>query len=176
MAAYYYLMSSLPMLRAEGPLPLTYAQFLGMCKSSVSGARYALLEGLTLSSDELPLLAEWSGFYRALQRELTRYRNQRAGRPPQKADGADETLFKEVSAAVGGKNPLEAEKALLSLQLRKLDELIGMHYFDERALFGYALKLKLLERKNIFDQKKGKTELDRILVGLQKQILMGERE
>ena len=79
-------------------------------------------------------------------------------------------------AAVGGKNPLEAEKALLSLQLRKLDELIGMHYFDERALFGYALKLKLLERKNIFDQKKGKTELDRILVGLQKQILMGERE
>ena len=172
MAAYYYLMSSLPMLRAEGPLPLTYAEFLGICKSSVSGARYALLEGLTLSSDELPLLAEWSGFYRALQRELTRYRNQRA----QKADGADETLFKEVSAAVGGKNPLEAEKALLSLQLRKLDELIGMHYFDERALFGYALKLKLLERKNIFDQKKGKTELDRILVGLQKQILMGERE
>ena len=85
MAAYYYLMSSLPMLRAEGPLSLTYAEFLGMCKSSVSGARYALLEGLTLSSDEGPLLAEWSGFYRALQRELTRYRNQRAGRPPQKA-------------------------------------------------------------------------------------------
>ena len=49
------------------------------------------------------------------------------------------------------------------------------HYFDDRALTGYALKLKLLERKSCFDQKKGKAELDRILDGLQKQILLEEQ-
>ena len=82
----------------------------------------------------------------------------------------------EISAAIEGKDPLEAEKALLALQFKKLDELIGTHAFDDCALIGYALKLKLLERKNRFDQKKGRTEMDRILDGLQKQILIGERE
>ena len=95
---------------------------------------------------------------------------------PQEAGQRDETLFKEISAAVGGKNPLEAEKALLGLEFKKLDELIGTHYFDDHALFGYALKLKLLERKTMFDQKRGKEEMDRILDGLQKKILIGERE
>ena len=176
MAAYYYLLASLPMLRADGGLPLTYAEFLAQCKSAVSDAKYALLENLTLSSSKGPLLAEWAKFYAALERELVRFRNQRLDRQPQKAGLKDETVFKEISAAVGGKNPLEAEKAMLALEFKKLDELIGTHSFDDHALFGYALKLKLLERKNVFDPKKGKTELNRILDGLLNRILIGERE
>lgn len=176
MASYYYLLSSLPMLRADGGLPLTYSDFLGMCKSALGDGKYAFLENLTLSSGKGPLLTEWSKYYAALERELINFRNQRLNRPTQNAGTRDETLFKEVSAAIGGKNPLEAEKALLALEFKKIDELIGTHYFDDHALTGYALKLKLLERKYVFDQVKGKAELDRILDGLQKQILIGERE
>ena len=86
MAAYYYLLASLPMLRADGGLPLTYAEFLAQCKSAVSDAKYALLENLTLSSSKGPLLAEWAKFYAALERELVRFRNQRLDRQPQKAE------------------------------------------------------------------------------------------
>lgn len=175
MASYYYLLSSLPMLKADGSPPLTYADFLGMCRSAVSAAKYSVLENLTLSSNKGPLLSEWSEFYTAFERELICYRNQRLNRP-QNAGERNESVFKAISAAVGGKNPLEAEKALLALEFEKLDELIGTHYFDDHALMGYALKLKLLERKNIFDQKKGKAELGRILQGLQQQILIGEQE
>lgn len=176
MASYYYLLSSLPMLKADGSPPLTYAEFLEMCKSAVSAAKYSALENLTLSSNKGPLLSEWSEFYAAFERELIRYRNQRSGKQVQNAGVRDESVFKTISAAVGGKNPLEAEKALLALEFEKLNELIGTHYFDDHALMGYALKLKLLERKNVFDQKKGKAELGRILHGLQQQILIGEQE
>lgn len=175
MASYYYLLSSLPMLRAEGELPFPYSEFLNRCSSAVGGAKFAMLEELTLSSRKGPLVEEWSKFYSAIERGLICYRNQRLGKQPQ-GGLRDEWAARAIAAAVGGKNPLEAERALLAMEFAKLDELIGTHYFDDHALFGYALKLKLLERKSVFEQTKGRNELDRILASLQKQILDEERE
>ena len=75
MASYYYLISSLPMLRTQGEPPMDYAEFLAMCRSAVSAGVYRTLEELTVDSDKGPLLSEWAGFYRALSRELTYQRN-----------------------------------------------------------------------------------------------------
>ena len=36
MASYYYLVSSLPMLKTQGEPSMDYAAFLGMCKTAVS--------------------------------------------------------------------------------------------------------------------------------------------
>ena len=36
MASYYYLIASLPELRADGDLPITYDEFLTLCQSNVS--------------------------------------------------------------------------------------------------------------------------------------------
>ena len=43
MASYYYLIASLPELRADGDMPLTYDEFLSCCQSNVSDAQYQLL-------------------------------------------------------------------------------------------------------------------------------------
>ena len=72
MASYYYLISSLPMLRTQGEPPMDYAAFLAMCRSAVSAGVYRTLEELTVDSDKGPLLSEWAGFYKALCRELTK--------------------------------------------------------------------------------------------------------
>ncbi len=176
MASYYYLLSSLPMLRSDGEIPFEYDTFLSMCKSAVSSSKYAILENLTLSSAEGPLLSEWSKFYTIFKQELTAQRNQRLGRQVSLSYQKDETTSKTIAAAMNHKNPLEAEKVLLALQFEILDGLIGTHYFDDYALMGYALKLKLLERKNIFNQKSGKQELNRIVKGLQQQIMSTEQE
>lgn len=176
MANYYYLMSSLPMLRAEGELPFDYGTFLGMCRSAVSEDRYKILERLTPASCKGPLISEWAEFYQALRRELVFQRRQRLGRQASLPWPREEAISKAVSAAIDDPNPLEAEKALLDLAFRKVDELIGTHYFDDYALMGYALKLRLLERKKRFDPKKGKAELDRILEGLQRRISLAEQE
>ena len=80
MASYYYLISSLPMLRTQGEPPIDYASFLSMCKSAVSSGVYKTLEDLTVRSCRGPLLSEWAEFYRSLSRELTYQRNLKLGR------------------------------------------------------------------------------------------------
>ena len=59
MASYYYLISSLPMLKTQGEPPMDYAAFLAMCKSAVSSGVYQSLEELTVDEtapkeDRLP--------------------------------------------------------------------------------------------------------------------------
>ncbi len=171
MASYYYLMASLPMLKADGEMPFGYGEFLNMCRETVAKPRFEILEGLTLDSKEGVLISEWAEFYGSYKAELTYQRNQRLGKPSQLPLFRDATVMKAVTAAMNDTNPLNAEKSLLALQFEKLDSIIGTHTFDIEALYGYALKLKLLERKTVFNAKSGKAEFSRIDEGLQKQIL-----
>ncbi len=171
MASYYFLMSSLPMLRSEGELPLRYSEFLERCESAVDGRKFALLQNLSLSSADGPLISEWAKFYGVFHNELTFQRNQRLGRPATVPTEREESIVRIVTAALNEKNLLTAENMLLAFQFEKLDELIGIHYFDDYSLMGYALKLKLLERKTVFKQEKGKAELNGILKHLEHEVM-----
>ena len=172
--SYYYLISSLPMLKPDGDMPISYEQFLGLCKSSLDEQKLSLLTDLTLMSTNGPLVKEWAIFYQELNQELTYQRSQRLGIKAKLPDFRYEQISKLVSQALNHKNPLSAELMLLELEFQKLDELIGLHYFDEEALFGYALKLKLLERKSSFKIEQGKAEFNRIIVKLEEQIMSME--
>lgn len=170
MASYYYLMASLPLLRADGEMPFSYDEFLSQCRGSVSQSRYEMLSGLSADSSQGPLVSDWARFYGAIREELTYQRKTRLGREAQAPADRDELVVRSVGAVMEEKNPLLAEKMLLALEFETLDKLVNQHYFDEAALVGYALKLKLLERKTVFDKARGKAELDRIVSGLQQQI------
>ena len=148
MASYYYLISSLPDLRTDGDMPFTYEEFLGMCQSNVSESKYEFLSNLTLSSDEGPLLKDWAVFYNNLMSVLTQV----------------------IGTVLAAKNPLEAEKILLDYEFENLDSLVGLHTFDDVYLFGYAVKLKLLERQNCFVQEKGKKEFKRLFDQVQQRV------
>lgn len=171
MSSYYYLMSSLPMLTADGEMPFSYDTFLQMCSGNVSKARYQMLESLTVTSSEGPMISQWAKFYGTLNEELVYQRCQKLGRNCQAPSNRDSDAMRIITAVMNEKNPLEAEKMLLVLQFQKLDELVNMHYFDDCALVGYAMKLKLLERKTAFHTQRGKSELDRIVDGIQQQIM-----
>ena len=165
MASYYYLISSLPMLKTQGEPPMDYAAFLAMCKSAVSSGVYQTLEELTAASDKGPLLSEWAGFYKALCRELTYQRNVKLGRPCAIPSDRDAGIVQTVTAAVNAENPLEGERLLLDLEFRRLDGMIGLHNFDDHALFGYAMKLQLLERQRTFRYEAGKRAFDELMAG-----------
>ena len=168
MASYYYLLSSLPMLTASAPPPLGYDAFLEMCRSNVSPATYSALEELTVDSDRGALLKPWSRFYQRLREELRYQRMTRLGKscqPPEDRDAAA-----AVQAAMAAENPLLGEQQLLELEFRQIDALIGFHVFDDVALFGYALKLKLLSRLYGFQFEAGKAEFKSLLDGIQQKI------
>ena len=170
MASYYYLISSLPDLRTDGDMPMTYDEFLDMCQSNVSESKYELLKNLTLSSEEGPLLKEWSAFYKNLMGELNYQRSVSLGRPYLTSYDKDSVIAQVAGAAMAAKNPLEAEKILLECEFDNLDSLVGLHTFDDRYLFGYAIKLKLLERQSCFVQSKGQKEFKRLFDQVQKRV------
>ncbi len=170
MASYYYLISSLPDLRTDGDMPMTYNEFLDMCQSNVSESKYELLKNLTLSSEEGPLLKEWSAFYKNLMGELNYQRSVSLGRPYLTSYDKDSVIAQVAGAAMAAKNPLEAEKILLECEFDNLDSLVGLHTFDDRYLFGYAIKLKLLERQSCFVQSKGQKEFKRLFDQVQQRV------
>ena len=170
MASYYYLISSLPDLRTDGDMPMTYDEFLDMCQSNVSESKYELLKNLTLSSEEGSLLKEWSAFYKNLMGELNYQRSVSLGRPYLTSYDKDSVIAQVAGAAMAAKNPLEAEKILLECEFDNLDSLVGLHTFDDRYLFGYAIKLKLLERQSCFVQSKGQKEFKRLFDQVQQRV------
>ena len=170
MASYYYLIASLPELKADGEMPITYSEFLNCCQSNVSDSDYELLENLTLSSTEGPLIKEWAQFYGMLKKELSYQRSMNLGKSYSSAYDKDGFISQVVGSALSAKNPLEAEKLLLEYEFENLDSLVGLHMFDDYVLFGYAIKLKLLERLSCFEQDKGQAEFKSLFDGIQQRV------
>ena len=170
MASYYYLISSLPELRSDGDMPLTYEEFLHLCQSNVSDDTYKLLEDLTLNSKEGPLVDDWANFYGMLTKELNYQRSMNLGKTYSSAYDKDGLIAQVVTSALSAKNPLEAERILLEYEFENLDSLVGLHMFDDHVLFGYAIKLKLLERLTSFEEDKGKAEFQTLFDGIQQRV------
>ena len=59
---------------------------------------------------------------------------------------------------------------LLEYEFENLNSLIGLHMFDDYVLFGYAIKLKLLERLSCCEKEKGKAEFDSLFEGIQQRV------
>ena len=170
MASYYYLIASLPNRSADGDLPITYGEFLNCCESNVSESEYELLENLTLSSTEGPLIEEWARVYGMIQKEMNYQRSMNLGKSYPSVYEKDSGVSQVVASALAAKNPLEAERLLLDYEFDNLDLLVGSHVFDAHVLFGYAIKLKLLERLNSFEQTKGKAEFQSLFDGIQQRV------
>ncbi|MBQ9273094.1 MAG: DUF2764 family protein [Mogibacterium sp.] len=170
MASYYYLIASLPELRADGDMPITYSEFLSCCQSNVSESDYEILENLSLSSEEGPLISEWAKFYGMLTKELNYQRSMNLGKSYSSAYDKDGLIAQVVATALSAKNPLEAERVLLEYEFENLDSLVGLHMFDDYVLFGYAIKLKLLERLSCFEHDKGQAEFKSLFDGIQERV------
>ncbi len=170
MADYYYLVSSLPTLSADSGMPFSYDDFVGMCKNTVSKKVLSDMENLTLHSENGAFLKKWGSFYNKLQKAVNSERRKRLGKTDTQNADHDFYIDKIASEAFAAKNPLEAEKILLQAEFDYLDSLTGMHSFDDYVLYGYAIKLKLLERQTVFTQKAGREEFMRLFEGIQKEI------
>ncbi len=170
MASYYYLISSLPTLNSDEDMPMTYEEFLHCCEGNVSEETYRTLETLTLDSSEGPLLKEWAATYGMLMKELNSQRSMALGQSYPSGFDKDGTNIQMVAAALAAKNPLESEQMLLDYEFELLDTLVGLHIFDDHVLFGYALKLKLLERRSCFEKEKGKAEFQHLFDHVQQRV------
>lgn len=170
-------------------MPFSYSDFLDACSGSVDASTMASLRALSVSGAASDVstgadpdgagssggsgrtfLRKWNAFYGALMASINSERMRRLGLPDVRTADRDFYIDRVAGEAFAAKNPLEAEKVLLRAEFEHLDSLTAMHYFDADVLFGYAVKLRLLERQRVFTEEKGRAEFDRLFQGIQAQI------
>ncbi len=108
-----------------------------------------------------PLIGGWFAWERALRQALARLRGQKLGRdaaelaqPP--ADALDAIAVAKAALAID--SPLEAESFLDRARWDAVEELQARNYFDRDTVYGYMIKLLLLERKALFRVEEGFAE------------------
>ena len=168
MADFYYLMSSLPMLRLGDTPQLSSEQLLEVCADKLSNSELTTLKQLTLlpkadDSTDNSAIKAWNNWETCL-------RNRLAVRRSSADNSADEYLqyendfFSEIDAviqeAVALANPLECERHLDALRWRRLDDIESGIAFSFSALCVYMIKLKLLEKWLPRDNGTGYENLD----------------
>ncbi|MBO4388313.1 MAG: hypothetical protein J5785_02610 [Spirochaetales bacterium] len=171
MSEYYYLIPSLPSLDFSEPCPLSAEAFLAMCKGNVSDRDYANLSTLDISGGEGCTFARrWSEFYAAFRTALSDARLRRSSAASSSKEQADPQIQQCIAQALAEENPLEAELIMLKFLYAKAGEMAGLAWFDTDALFCYAVKLRILQRKDLFSAREGKAEFNRLFAGLQSVI------
>ena len=175
MAEYYYFAATLPMLTIGKPLPITYADFMEKAKDNLSKKDYRDLEKAVFSPSaedaSNPLVKEWQAYSTALNRVLAKERADRLGFTGYEGDsGADKLLRDKVKDIVDNKDPLEGERALLSMYFDFLSSREGGSVFSSTALMIYALKLQIMELDQSFTQEKGRAEFDSLYKDIETDI------
>lgn len=176
MAQYYYLVSSLPMLRMDQTSYMDYSEFLSTCKAVMSDSDYAVLSSASLNKINQSNNSFLSGFNKyknMINYEMAFQRAQNLNLDTDSYKNTEEKeteIIDKVRQAVSNESPLEAEKIILSLYWDYLERKAGLHTFDLTALLTYALRLQILSRLSLFTEEKGKKEFNELFNNLKKEI------
>jgi hypothetical protein len=164
---YYYLVASLPELSFDRPTPITTKDFLELCSEHLPAASCRLLAETDLfqspaSPARLGVLNIWFEREHLLRNELARLRAQRLGWDVTlhlRSTGRDADLAVVAERILGNESPRAAEDKLDRARWTFLDGLEFGHYFDLESLALYWLKLRLLERRAVFNKERGREKL-----------------
>ena len=173
MPSRYYFLSSLPMLRFQDSAPMTWEAFMDEARGNVSGSDFRLLEAVAEGSDVSDgFLKAWNEMNRSLDDSINAQRRRNLNRGQERGVVFRELAVEQVTAAaIGAKNPLEAELILMRYRYDWLEKEKGLDSFSEKALLSYALQLRILLRKDLFTAESGNSEYRRLFDDIQKQII-----
>ena len=176
MAEYYYTVASLPMLTLGQEPSISLDYFLENCRYTMSDKDYETLAEAKIvpgSKSDNSAIQLWQNWERSLRNELSVVRGQKTGIDYEKylRDGEKATgVFDAVREASNAANPKIGEDILDAARWRYLDEIEGTHSFDLTKLIVYYLKLQLLERRSIMNDKNGREKYQDIYQGITDKI------
>ncbi|HSV56469.1 MAG TPA: hypothetical protein VLH39_05105 [Magnetospirillaceae bacterium] len=167
MAAYYYLRSTLPTLLSGSPPPFSSRGLLERCEGRMRPADYLVLQSALSDHPFADVASEtrrsralfrYRAWEKGLRNELTRIRAGRTGKTPERylrSGDPEWDGIRVARAAAQCEDPLEGELLIERERWACLERLETGHFFDLEALVAYALKLRVLERKALFDSERG---------------------
>ncbi len=168
---YYYMISSLPSLLLHKDPPFDIKTFLDMCKAQLKDSDFDILNSSTLFKDDInneniDILKRWYNWDKGLRNELVRLRAKKLGIKEEEFIRGNEADIYHSKIALGVFQqdlPIKAENILNKERWKYLESLEFNHYFNIEILIVYFLKLQILYRISLFDEKKGRAQLDKLL-------------
>jgi hypothetical protein len=164
---YYYLISQLPSLQYGEEAPYTLDEFLEQCKEWLSKSDYEGLQYCTLDIhvlDGAPLtkwdfINTWVARERTMRYALSHLRSVNLKRDDDeeqtKAPHESPRTEAGAHAAFAMGNPLEAEIYLDKNRWENIESMQGNDLFSINIIFAHVLKLTLMQRWFLFNQKDG---------------------
>ena len=150
---FFYLLSTLPLLRLDGEDAVDYGAFLASCQGRISQEEYACLEGLTLQPQAeeecaVPVLVSWSHWRTAMDNVVAEWRFRRRGGegvfPRREERDAFPGDVKALQAVLERPGLLAKQQGWEELCWRQLETLASGERFNFASLVVYALKLLVL--------------------------------
>jgi hypothetical protein len=168
---YYYLGAQLPYVIYGQPVPVSSLDFRITAMKGMSSPDARNLEFCTLepiSREKLiaakvssGLLKAWHDWEEALRLNLAKLRSTKLNRIDAGFEHAPE-LPPDAAAAVknalNADSPLEAEFILDRARWNAIETFLGVEFFTANTIYAFLLKLLLMERRLLFDEKIGLTE------------------
>lgn len=164
---HYYLVASLPMLFLGRPPPFTLERFRALCREQLGAADLAVLDDLLDregAGKAHPFVRAWRESEVRLRNATARARAARTGREVapylRPAVGFDVYAEQVVGEAFRRGTPLEREMELDRLRWTILEDLAAGQPFTLTAVLAYALKLRLVERWQAWDEQAGRARVE----------------
>jgi len=170
MRQYYYTVNSLPHLSFDKPLPIKKEEFFAITQIELGTNDLHALRSVglcPLESEGKPLcvVKRWYDWEREVRNTLVRLRAMNLGLDQGDHMRADHhsPSSRVAEDVFQVESPLAAEEILDKARWVFLEELESDHYFDIERLVIYFLKLRILERRSFFDNKKGREILSAVM-------------
>jgi len=185
--SYYYLGAQLPYLTYEQTIPMSSAEFIALAKGLMKSKKSSLLDQCTLEPNPLSeedseedskkkakrtssdFINRWRVWEYALRFNLAKGRAKKLQRG---SEDMAEPAENPADAALVAKNALdmesslEAEMYLDRARWNTIESFVGGGTFSESAMYAYLLKLRLMERKAMFNTEEGFTEYKRLYAAI----------
>jgi len=161
-----YLLASFPSLSLHDPAPVKYEEFLHRCAAHLSESDLTELDAVcsTPPGGSTAFAKSWAQAWKVLDTVNQRERLQRlprtAGDTLPALPGSEDQLRADALAAWEESDPLGRETALLQAQWNWIDSRRRHAPYSLTDLCGYALQLRLLERRDSWDEPAGRTQFD----------------
>lgn len=159
-----FLLTSFPSLQLEAPAPIGLEEVILRCSEHLSPSDMQELEAVCSTPPEgtSAFAREWHQAWTSIQIWNQAERRQRlpgsASAEASSTPDPDSRLRVDLEEAWSETNPLKRETALLRAEWNWLEQKRRAAPYSPDDLFGYALQLRLLERKDSWEETAGDTQ------------------
>ena len=160
-----FLLTSFPTLDFDSPAPLGFEEVFTRCADHLSESDLQELEGVCSRPPEgsSSFAHQWQRVWETIQ---AKNKTERLAKIPSMAQEKeispshhpDSQLRSDLEVAWAETDPLKRETALLKSEWNWLESKRRLSPFSLDDLFGYALQLRLLERKDSWEEAAGETQ------------------